>query len=873
MQRVARPLRLLVLLALGFLALPDVGWAQEDFQVDSTATCPSFESEGNKRLLRRAAWSFVAARDVDLLVSVEPRARRVDVRLSRAFEGVRLLTFHRRADGSVLMFAQFPESRICGWIPADQVFQSECLFADDGRFDPLPMRAGPRALRSAEVDERLGATCSIPDGKKGLIAKVVLHNINKTEDEEESDGVRLYLEPGLPMEEADGKRFLKVADSFHIFDAAQRDEFNRETNQTDRITYYLIGRRDVVSSFDQTDRFLMQGWVRDKDIFVWSTRYAAFWSGRAEALGYKEPAVALEEPDKWVAKSAVNVSPPADSAPNAMPLLEETDEDGDLSKRLVRLVVRGGCASAEANCASGTDLEEERRKLVERLNSLARVDVLFLLDGSRSMDTYFDLISDMIPQVSEELAKETSGTGQVTRSIRVAVAAYGDYTGGRSSLETLDYRMIYRFADIKDPTAVRRLQEALAKERTRNPTDKEGDLREASFAAVSRAAQTEGWRADAAFQVVVHLADHGNRDFGKTSEEYEGGKVKSSLIESISAKTVIDTLCKAGIYYAPVAVQGSTYNETANEAFVRQAGAFKVSAGQSCALYFFPPKVTYSGKKTEAIDVRKDKIRNGIKGVFATTTELAQDLLRSISCIEGGGSVECLPVAQVANPEDDDWSVAIREGVTKEFGFDEVQLRNLYGRAQPSLALYYFIQNQGRELFDYYIAMSLDDLRVIKDTYQELCDNAKASSITSVEMRDALVEVVETASGDRIEGDDEGVREFLDRINKFPARHLHAQNNFLAQDWPQVSELLEYGQPDERRQYSKAVCRTALLLRHVFSGKETDLAQLTFVEGADESFGYWEAPQGALKDYTWDVPSISGIGLYFVPLGYFMYTE
>lgn len=858
-----------------FVLLSGAGWAQDALSVDKDGTCPSFESGDEKKMLRMAAWSFVPSRSIDVFRTTDSRSRKVDREISRAFEGIRVLTFHRRSDNTVVLFTQFPESGFCGWVPAEQIFQSECLFTDSGRFDPLSMKFGPRALRAAEVDKRLPATCETPLEMRGLTAKVVLHNINKKEDEAEQDGIRLYYTPGVPMEQSQGKRFLKVADAFHVFDIAHREEYNESTHQNDREMYYLIGRSDSAGGIDQSDRFLVQGWVRERDVFVWSTRYAAFWSGSGQALGYKEPTIALSHPEYWVAPSPEGYTPPADKVPAALPLLEETGEGEELSKRLLRLVVRGGdCRGGAASCAAAFDLTEERRKLADRLDALARVDVLFLLDNSRSMDSYFELISELIPEVSAQLAQETSAAGRITPSIRVAIATYGDYLNDTSSSESLDYRTIFRFADISDPQAVRRLRDALDSEIKRVPVDEQKDLREGSFAATIKAAQTEGWREEAGFRVVVHLGDHGNRDFGKTSEEFINGQPKSVLIERVSQQMAVDALCRAGVYYAPIAVQGSSYDEVANGAFVDQARGFSGAADSSCGHYFLPPKVTYGNAKAEEIDTRRSKIRNGIEGTFATTTDLAQEMQQAISCIEGGRGSECLPEAPQQVEDSEDWGVPIRNGITQAFGFDEVQLRNLYGQAQPSLALYYHIQNdRGSELFDYYIAASMRDVSILKDTYQELCDIAKHTSISVIDMQNALVNTIELASGDTLENSEDAITEFLKRINNFPAKHLHADNNFLAQEWPEVHTLLEIGTIEERRAYSKAVCRAAYLLRHVSSGKRVDLDRLEFIEGDDENFGIWQAPDDARVDYTWDVPSINGMKLFFIPLEYFMYSE
>ncbi len=80
----------------------------------------------------------------------------------------------------------------------------------------------------------------------------------------------------------------------------------------------------------------------------------------------------------------------------------------------------------------------------------------------------------------------------------------------------------------------------------------------------------------------MHIADHGNREFGqKSTEGY------SSLVEKVSIDDVVSAFRENKIVYVPIAVRGSSVNagnphsESARRALLRQAREIKAKAPEN----------------------------------------------------------------------------------------------------------------------------------------------------------------------------------------------------------------------------------------------------------------------------------------------------
>lgn len=183
---------------------------------------------------------------------------------------------------------------------------------------------------------------------------------------------------------------------------------------------------------------------------------------------------------------------------------------------------------------------ENDNMYTQSLSNLRSADVVFLIDGSKSMKKYF-------AYVAESLSKFTSGyIGNP--DYRFGVAIYGDY-------------LSKNFTNIGDPIdfkVVRDLKPVISSnfENIENtallPNDALKDKPEAVHAAVFTAAQSFLWAQDKP-HYIIHIADHGDRKY--------------------PTEKVFRELSKNNIFYIPIAVEGEEIRRESDD-FIKQAGTY-----------------------------------------------------------------------------------------------------------------------------------------------------------------------------------------------------------------------------------------------------------------------------------------------------------
>ena len=855
----------LILICFGvlLLAAPKLAMAQSDeyqnAEVDQTGACPEFD----RYTLRKAGLSFIRKRDLELFTSPYPDAFTVDKKFETPFEPVRVLAHKRLGDNDERFFVRAMETDFCAWLPRSAVFAADCFFEENGAFNPQGMRQGPRPMTAKQIDEKRGYECR-PQSQSGLFRKLVMHNLNQTTEESANEGVALYSSSGGPLMVNGNQRQLKVFDAFYVFDRMEIKEDNHAVN------YYLIGRREDNSDVSRNGRMKILGYVHDKDSFPWDTRYAAFWAQTGNARGFKQLRH-LANPDLVVMREPVNYQLNSDQVAAAFPIERETvkGEEG-AAESTVRLILPSvACADEKENCTTTSDSNKKRQEILRQIESLGVIDIKFLIDNSKSMDAYFGIIAKAVKEIRGELVKLQSQALQ-NPSVRISVSTYGDYQGGRSSVSSVEFKTIFAFSSVTASNVADRLKQALRKEVIRRPSDPEHDLREASFAGVIRATKDVRWRQDASFKVIIHIADHGNREYGSSSNERKNGKLVSNLIESVSQDLVANSLCKAGIYYAPIAVRGTKYNSVANRAFVSQGPLIQraMLRTKECKKFYLNLVKTYNGSGTDNPEDSYSKIYKGFQSVITIPTEEIRSRLTIIECIQNNGE-NCFPAdPPPSNPRQSaGWQGQIVSGLRAQHGFSERQIRNIYGQSQTVSSLFFPTATKDKENFTYWLAMPGTALSTLAKTYSKLCGLYGGGTVDQFDVRDALLRLVADASGDDYLDDVGSAQEFMDRMMDFPAQHLN--DSMVNRSWHDLEELLEYGSPVDKKKYAMSVCRTSELLEAMRVKRKVDIGQMSFVEPSDGEFGYWDIPDEARQDYIWSVSSNNGVKLFYVPLEFF----
>jgi hypothetical protein len=171
---------------------------------------------------------------------------------------------------------------------------------------------------------------------------------------------------------------------------------------------------------------------------------------------------------------------------------------------------------AAALCADQTD-----DKLKQNLDA---ADIVFLIDGSKSMQEYFKIVAENLTLFTEDYVGNAD--------YRFGVAMYGDFkvANKRAIGDPIDFKTIRNLEPTYSTDEFRPIQNTnlLTK-------DALNDIPEAVHAAVYEAAKTFNW-APGKPHILIHIADHGDRD--RPTEK------------------VFNELSNRDILYVPIAVEG-----------------------------------------------------------------------------------------------------------------------------------------------------------------------------------------------------------------------------------------------------------------------------------------------------------------------------
>ena len=173
--------------------------------------------------------------------------------------------------------------------------------------------------------------------------------------------------------------------------------------------------------------------------------------------------------------------------------------------------------------SSGQMCSSEDNQYSQALSNLRAADVVFLIDGSKSMSEYFGIVAENLTNFTEDYIGNPD--------YRFGVAMYGDFKSRQKTKvgDPIDYEIVMdlepNYLGNFDPITNTDLLifDALK------------DKAEASNAAVFEAANSFAWAQNKP-HFLIHIADHGDRD--RPSEK------------------IFNALSKNNIFYVPIAVEG-----------------------------------------------------------------------------------------------------------------------------------------------------------------------------------------------------------------------------------------------------------------------------------------------------------------------------
>jgi hypothetical protein len=458
---------------------------------------------------------------------------------------------------------------------------------------------------------------------------------------------------------------------------------------------------------------------------------------------------------------------------------------------------------------------------------------MFVVANTRSMERYR---ADVIAAVQRFVE---SGVGD-NSNVRIAAAVYGDYSRRTARLEDVQFMQVVPFS-APDSGAIKALS------RLATFADPQQDMLEAPYAALIRAANQSGWRENAAFRYVVHIADRGNRSLDRTSPDGT-----SALVERISIDDVARKFVERRLIYVPIAVLGNSatstnpYADPARRAFLQQARALieKLPANSS------PLQITYD----EAAPREESGVQARIQAAIEKAVHLSEYAASELCTQTAGTTPWCVPRPRV-DAGDPSLGMIIPR-MLEEQGLKDLA-GNVTSRRTQTLAAYYFPpRTGGKPTFTYWLALdasALDRLVFLSDS---VCKYIGETGSFQYLKREILA-VTELTVGETL-----SPAEAVERRLFIPAAHL---SPLMTKEWADLEEELRDPAPEKLEAMEKEFCRKSALITSVQQGFWVAPDALVWNPNAPKA-QRWSIPKAARKPFDWSYDSGDGVPFYYVPV-------
>ena len=743
------------------------------------------------------------------------------------------LTCHGKSrDRDLWLVSRTEDPAYCGWIKSDTMLKSKSkreALAKFKIFDRTKNEGVCGDIAPLTVSEycatmkQLGSNIEACDDERlrgsSINAKFLIWNAGLTAQERTINAleVPIYATPDATA----------VVKSVSIFSVLRIFDIVRNNKGT----LYLVG----------SSHRNMLGWVKEDSGTVWYTVLSTFYSIDGEAeIRSDDPrasdAITLGRRPDNLAEMLVGRSefarypvlfdrrrPPAGREKIWVPHLEIA---------FIGRFCGKGQLCAEEQGHSGPNLPVEINKS----------DVMFLIDATKSMKVYFDLVARAVRNV---VTDDYVGSPD----FQFGVALYGDHLK-RNAMGLNDPIQFKTPIDLQPLTKGDEFDK-LAHE-SLYIDDPVGGFEEAPYAALAKVARETRWRGDIP-RFIIHIADDGDR--GPPPQE------------------LLDALRQQRIFYIPVAVRGDyhkDYEKYHEQLVLQMQDILKrhvTPNGQTIGL----PKVfkTYATKNSpEAPKTEYDAIASALRGGISLGPELKKSIIQALL---KSNEVVARPNVGGENLLPPGYS-SLTNAAMELFGIDVD--RDTGNAAQKTVAMKGYIKTAPlrteQDRWRYYAAISPGDISQLKSSFDVLCKTVYETD-SADQFVASLQNVISVLTGDRFESADQLRSYFRDR-DSIPL----SSRTILGDGLVELAQVLLNPNGGPRvKALQKEACRTALLmqrmdgrqrLRHPF---EVQVFQGKAVSGDLE----WDDRAGVYtyknaEQHDWVYEDIFGNKTVFVPLDY-----
>jgi hypothetical protein len=325
--------------------------------------------------------------------------------------------------------------------------------------------------------------------------------------------------------------------------------------------------------------------------------------------------------------------------------------------------------------------------------SLKSADIMFLIDGTKSMEKYFSLVSKAVSKFTEEYIDDPN--------YRFGVATYGDFKVASKTKTTdkMDFKIINPLkANFGD--AFSRLSETKLFIK-----DVRKDKEEPTNAAIYNTVNATLWKENR-LRFIIHIADHGDR-------------VNPS-------KIMLDKLKAEKIFYIPIAVRGEGII-AASDKFVRQSQEiYKKHITANGSPMALKPSVTYKQNIPEF---------EAISRALVAALSLGTDAQADIYGDNNQENADDLGYAEL--------TISARELFSTDSTNETLE----------TIAAKGFIETveigQKEKNWDYFVALNTNELLSLERGMEKVCRTIGGSNDIKV-IEESLRSMIEALTGDRL---------------------------------------------------------------------------------------------------------------------------
>ena len=592
----------------------------------------------------------------------------------------------------------------------------------------------------------------------------------------------------------------------------------------------------LLGGVKSTGREDILGWERGSDVELWPSTLSLYYGeGKANVPYYFSSCAAkgaIPNIDPGFCSSratgAGSYTEVFDNNVPRFPIIS-VDASNEHPNALIYEVVAalGICkrGSQRSECRDPTKLLQSQGEQQVALDQLRNVDIMFVIDGTASMETFFKPAVEATIAFAERVARSQ----QI--SPRFSAVVYGDYLGPNGEPNSLSFTRVADFGGIADAT---NLSGLLATTDVQSVIqDIHRDQAEAPYAAIIRAIEPSSarWRRDAGIRLVIWIGDVGNRNVGQHSTRGGGLNETVGIEEVAAALTQASATGLTQIRLAAINVPSkeARFQENNRRDFTEDYEALRNALeGSDFDLKIVQSSAT--GDAREKVAIALDEILTTVRsGELAASGDI--DCATNPSLCESNGTAqnEFLPMQ-------------IGLEVAKELGLIGLGAEaTLQEDEIVAVEKVFVVQDVKDQAFDYWLALQQREMEDLLIAMSQVCTRMDFSDF-GPSLLESYIKVLETATRRRVDRSMTPA-ELASTVLSVPketfSRMLDVPFDFL------LTEL--QGNDDEADLFQRYICTRPEALRFVVDGERVALSDFVWdrnrailAEGKEPEPFQWE---------------------------------